>query len=161
MQRSSGCGNGRRVRRSDETDADEEENVEERPPSGEPRKRNTHMNEVVVRVVGNGADVCVWGVVEGEKGERGGGSVGRLSDGCVRARVWEVVEGGGGESAAGERGGRRRDHGRVGRRARGHWREKTTAQKEGRTWARAGERIGREREGGRSWNRKLKRRKRA
>jgi hypothetical protein len=87
MQRSSGCGNGKREGRSDETDAVEEENVEERPPNGEPRKRNTHMNEVVVRVVGNGTDVCVGG---GRRGE--GGSVGRLSDGCVCARVGKVVE---------------------------------------------------------------------
>jgi len=86
MQRSSGCGNGR-VRRSDETDAVEEEHVQEGPPNGEPRKRYTHMNEVVVRVVGNGTNVCVGG-----REERGGGSVGRLSDGCVCARVGKVVE---------------------------------------------------------------------
>ena len=84
-----------RVRRSDETDADEEEHVEERPPSGEPRKRNTHMNEVVVRVVGNGADVCVWGGEEGENGKKEEGAwAGCQMDACARAcgRWGKVVE---------------------------------------------------------------------
>ena len=83
--------------------------MEERPPSGEPRKRNTHMNEVVVRVVGNGADVCVWGEEEGEqRGER------RRERGQVvrwmraRARVggggrWWRRERGGGERRAATR----------------------------------------------------------
>ena len=87
MQRSSGCGNGRRVRRSDETDAVEEEHVEERPPNGEQRKHNTHRNEVVVRVVGNGTDVCV-----GEEEE--GAWAGCQMDVCARACGWwrKVVE---------------------------------------------------------------------
>ena len=65
--------------------------MEERPPNGEPRKRNTHMNEVVVRVVGNGTDVCVGrGWWRGEEGAWAGCQM----DVCARAcgRWGKVVE---------------------------------------------------------------------
>ena len=59
-------------------------------PNGEPRKRNTHKNEVVVRVVGNGTYVCVGG----REGRRARGQV--VIWMCVRARVGWGVGGGGG-----------------------------------------------------------------
>jgi hypothetical protein len=75
-----------------------EENEEERPPNGKPRKRNTHMNEVVVRVVGNGTAVCVGGGWRGEEGAWAGCHM----DVCARAwgRWWRRERSGGERRAA-------------------------------------------------------------